>query len=169
MWFRRLARDWRTRDNTSSIAWGERIVSAPNQPLVTSGNVVSLQGTAAAASGSKANITSDEAFNFKIAAIYKNTDQEVIVTTADKIKLCLREVYEKFESANSWIAPLSTLVTIVIVFPTTTFRDWIIPSMAWQTIYGIAALVCAGWLTRCLWRKRRSLTIGEVLEMLKKS
>ena len=70
-----------------------------------------------------------------------NLGQNVIVTTEDKIRLCLTKHLQRIEQKNSWAVPLGILLTILIIFPTTTFKDFIVSAEVWQAIFIISGII----------------------------
>lgn len=78
--------------------------------------------------------------------VYPNLSQQVIMTTEDKLKLCLKENLKKAEKKNAWIAPTSILIAVITVFSTATFKEFILSAKTWEAFFiliGIASLV---WL-----------------------
>ncbi len=46
--------------------------------------------------------------------VYRNLSQEVIITTEDKVKLCLIEHLKKMENKKEWLIPLGILIPLII-------------------------------------------------------
>jgi hypothetical protein len=102
--------------------------------------------------------------------VYSNLGQEIIITTEDKIRLCLMKHLSQMEKRNAWIAPLGILLTIAIVFPTTTFRDFFfLTADTWKAIFVISGLISAAWLIRTLWEARVSSSLTDVVINIKAS
>src|SRR5258708_39515755 len=57
--------------------------------------------------------------NQMIQRVDHNVTQEIIVTTADKARLCLIEALGRLERRDAWIAPAGILATLAVAFPTT--------------------------------------------------
>lgn len=96
---------------------------------------------------------------------HDNTSQEVIVITRDKLELVVRRYKEKEEDSKSWQMPAGLLVTIVLVFCTANFQEFLkLKSEFWQAFFGFAALCCLVWLIRSLSRLRKSPSISELLD-----
>src|ERR1035441_1583318 len=87
----------------------------------------------------------------QITSIDANLKQEIFITTVDKARNCLKEALANVEQRNAWAAPAGILATIVVVFPTATFQDFIISKDTWRAMFIIAAMLSAVWLVRCLW------------------
>ena len=102
--------------------------------------------------------------------VYSNLGQEIIITTEDKIRLCLIEHLSRMEKRNAWITPLGILLTIVIVFPTTTFRDaFYLSAATWQAMFVIGGVICFGWLIRSIWNAQVSSSMNDVVAEIKQT
>ena len=67
--------------------------------------------------------------------VFPNLNQQVIMTTEDRLKICLINNLKKAEKRHDWIAPLGILISIIIVFVTSTFKDFIISSKTWEALF----------------------------------
>jgi predicted Na+-dependent transporter len=102
--------------------------------------------------------------------VYFNLGQEIIISTDDKIRLCLIEHLSRMEKRKAWIAPLGILLTIIIVFPTTTFKEFLsLSADTWKAIFIIGGLLSAVWLIRSLWEARISSSLDDVVKSIKAS
>ena len=102
--------------------------------------------------------------------VYSNLGQEIILTTEDKMRLCLIEHLSRTERRNAWITPLGVLLTIVVVFPTTTFRDFmLIEAETWKAMFMIAGILCAIWLIKSLLNARVSTSVDDVVADIKQT
>jgi hypothetical protein len=102
--------------------------------------------------------------------VYSNLGQDIIITTDDKIRLCLIEHLSKMEKKNAWIAPLGILLTIIIVFPTTTFREFLFLSAdTWKAIFIIGGIISFVWLIRTIIQARVSSSLADVVKSIKES
>ncbi|HLK67636.1 MAG TPA: hypothetical protein VKU19_29580 [Bryobacteraceae bacterium] len=99
-----------------------------------------------------------------------NVNQDIIVTTADKAKLCLIDALDRLERRRSWIAPAGIVATLFIVFPTTTFHDFIgLSKEYWKAMFSLVTLGSLFWLIWTLFRLRSSLSVDQVVENLRAS
>ena len=113
-------------------------------------------------------ITINLGLNQLIQRVDQNVTQEIIVTTADKARLCLIKARDRMERRNAWIAPAGILVTLIVVFPTTTFQDFLSLSKEfWKAMFSFAALGALAWLVHCLFRIQRSLTVIQIVDRLR--
>jgi hypothetical protein len=78
--------------------------------------------------------------------VHLNLEQDVILTTEDKMRLVLSEHLVKIERKKGWIAPLGIVVTIAVVFSSATFRDFIISKDAWTAVFVLGGVGALAWL-----------------------
>jgi hypothetical protein len=92
-------------------------------------------------------ITIDLGLNQLIQRVDRNVTQEIIVTTADKARLCLIESLDRMERRSAWVAPVGILATLAVVFPTTTFQDFLgVSKEFWKAFFSMAAVLALVWL-----------------------
>jgi hypothetical protein len=97
-----------------------------------------------------------------------NVGQGIVITTEDKIRICLMKHLAAMEKKNAWLAPFGILVTIIIVFPTTTFKDALLLSAeVWNAAFIIAGLIVFGWLVRTIVDGRTSSSLENVISSIK--
>ena len=101
--------------------------------------------------------------------VHLNLGEGFIVTTEDKVKLCLIEHLKNLEKKNSWITPLGLLITVILTFLTTDFKNWIIPKYTWQAIFLISGVIFFGWLIYGIYTFCKAKTIDDVVGEIKKS
>ena len=113
-------------------------------------------------------VTIDLGLNEIIQRVDRNVTQEIIVTTADKAQLCLIEILDRMERRRAWIAPAGILATLIVVFPTTTFQDFVgLSKEYWKAMFSSATLGALIWLIVCLSRLRTSLTVAQIVDRLR--
>lgn len=69
----------------------------------------------------------------------------VYITTEDKLRLCLGSHVKAFKHRQAWITPVSLFLTILIVFATSSFHEFILPATTWQAIFVICVVVTGIW------------------------
>ena len=119
----------------------------------------------------KPTITANESINdglIKDSKIHTNLAQEVVVTTEDKIRICLISYLNRIGKKNGWIAPSGILLTIIITLLTSQFKDFYFSADTWTAVFIIAALLSLVWLVICLKDILISVDIDEVIDELKK-
>ncbi len=99
--------------------------------------------------------------------LYTNVQSPLLFTTEDKVRLCLIDHLSRMEKRRGWIAPLGVLLAILVIFPTTTFKTWLLSASTWQAIFILTALATGAWLLWALREARDSSSIDAVVEKLK--
>nr|WP_321353237.1 hypothetical protein [uncultured Methanoregula sp.] len=103
-----------------------------------------------------------------ITKIHKNLAQEVIVTTEDKIKICLLTHVTYIEKRKDWIAPLGMLFTIIITLSTTSFNTaFNIDPSTWRAIFIIGGLLSFIWLIISVYYAIKSKGVDDIIGELK--
>lgn len=106
--------------------------------------------------------------NVEISQVFKNTSQEIIETTTDKLKLILIEYLARIEDNKAWQMPLSLLITILLVFCTADFKEaFKLKADFWKAIFLIGAVASAVWFMACLMNRSKSISIDGVIEKIK--
>lgn len=102
-----------------------------------------------------------------IKNIYYNTEQEVIYTTEDRLRLCLITYIEKVTKKEAWLAPFGMLVTIIVTLVTSTFHDFGFAAETWQAIFVVLVLCSAVWLVYTLQYCKGKVTIDTIVNEMK--
>lgn len=103
-----------------------------------------------------------------VSEVHLNVDQEVIITTEDKIRICLSDYMKKMEKKRSWITPLAIFITIIIAFSTSTFKDIGLDASTWRAIFIIAGIISFGWLILSVREAKQSIKLEDIVSELKK-
>lgn len=99
----------------------------------------------------------------RVIGIHKNTNQRLIVVTQDKTLLTLKRNIAKL-GKKEWIAPLSTLTTILIALITSNFKRALgLGPAEWRAIFIVCGFLAAGWLIVSLKRAIGSHSFHEVI------
>jgi len=99
----------------------------------------------------------------RIVKINTNTNQNLIVVTQDKVLLCLKRNIARL-GKNDWLAPLSTVTTIMLALLTSDFRSALgLGPAEWKAMFVISGFISTGWLAFTMKRSIRSKTLNEVL------
>jgi len=105
----------------------------------------------------------------QVTVAYVDLARKLIITTEDKVRLCLIQRQRLVDQQHEWVAPAGILVALILTLTTSTFHDFLLPRDTWLAIFIIALLLCLAWLLRSLWRLRKAPSIDDVVEQLKKS
>ena len=84
--------------------------------------------------------------------VHLNLGQDILVTTEDKIWRILANHLASVERRRAWTTPLGILLAILVVFPTTSFRQFLFPAETWQAFFLMCAAGSFYWLARSLWQ-----------------
>lgn len=100
---------------------------------------------------------------------YDNTQSNVIRITDDKLKVILLENKESLKRNNDVIAPLTLLISLILTFCTTDFKDFLtIGAPVWKALYLFLALASVIWLVYELNRIRKTITIDELIDQIRR-
>jgi hypothetical protein len=115
-------------------------------------------------------ITIDTGMNARIVQRQDtNLDQEIFTTTADKAKLVLIDAMNRLELRDAWQAPFGILVALLAVLPVSTFHDlWGMSKDTWLGIFITGILASLAACVRSFWRRRKSLSIEQIVENLRR-
>lgn len=99
----------------------------------------------------------------RVIGIHKNTNQRLIIVTQDKTLLTLKRNIAKL-GKKEWIAPLSTLSTILIALITSNFKTALgLGASEWRAIFIVCGFVSTGWLANSLRHSMGAKSFNEVI------
>src|SRR5260221_531706 len=91
-------------------------------------------------SNPKATLIVADSVNSMVKAVHRNVDQEFLFVTIDKVRISLMVVYSDIEHSKSWHAPLGILATLSVIFPNTSFQQWLtVKPEVWQAFFYFVA------------------------------
>ena len=99
--------------------------------------------------------------------VFPNLATQVIVTTEDRLRLRLSEYFDKVKKKNDWIAPASLLFTIVTVFVTADFKEFILSAEVWKAIFIVSAVICLVWLVVAIKNSTNIIKLETVIQQIK--
>lgn len=99
--------------------------------------------------------------------VFPNLSQQVIMTTEDRLKLCLQENLKKAERKNDWITPFSLLIAIITAFVTATFKDFIVSAKTWEAIFILVGVGSFIWLVFAIRQAFFKIDIENIIKELK--
>jgi len=98
-----------------------------------------------------------------VIQIDKNTNQKMIIVTQDKTILCLKRNLAKL-GRRQWLAPLSTVLTILISLTTANFQGALgLGPSEWRAIFVVAGFITTGWLIFTVRQALNAKTFQEVI------
>ena len=111
----------------------------------------------------------DKAFADRMT-VHVNIGQEVVITTGDKLRLCLIETRDCMTARGAWLSPFGILLALVTTLVAADFKNVVFPSDTWLAIYVLGSLLCLVWLVQTLvraWRSRNRGSIDQIVASLK--
>ena len=104
--------------------------------------------------------------------VHKNLGQEVVVTTVDKVRLCLMQNEAHLRGQRDWITPLSLLLASCTTLLAAEFKNVGLAKEVWQSLYILGSIACLIWLIKAAtaaWRYRNKASIDAIVHELKAS
>lgn len=102
--------------------------------------------------------------------LHLNLEQDFILTTEDKVLICLTKHLSRMENKKAWWTPLGILLTILVVFPTTNFQPFLFMSAdGWMALFLFFGILSIAWLIYAYSQSRVSTSINEVVGEIKKT
>jgi hypothetical protein len=101
--------------------------------------------------------------------VYVNLGQGIILTNEDKIRICLMEHLGRMEGKRAWFVPLGIFLTILVVFPTTTFHDFLVSGDTWRAVFILCGGISFIWLIIAVIRSRVSSSLEDVVDAIKRT
>ena len=99
----------------------------------------------------------------KVIGVHRNTNQRLIVVTQDKTLLTLKRNIARL-GKKEWIAPLSTITTILIALITSNFKHALgLGPAEWRAMFIISAFLTTGWLAFSLHKSVHSKNFHDVI------
>ena len=93
---------------------------------------------------------------YQTNAIHWNLEQVVIVTTEDKLRLCLQNAIDRLGAKRAWWTPSALLVTLTVAQTTAEFKDQLgVSAATWQAVFLLLALVSLIWTVWAVWKATR--------------
>ena len=84
--------------------------------------------------------------------IHWNLESVFIITTEDKLRLCLHKNIDRLDVKRKWATPSALLVSLLLALTTADFKDLFISSEAWLAIFLSAAVVSFFWTIKAIWK-----------------
>jgi hypothetical protein len=89
----------------------------------------------------------------KNLTIHKNVKQEIIITTADKIKLVLINTRDILTAQRDWWTPFGLLISFITTLCTAEFKDSFgLMKEFWHAIFVLLTLGSAIWLLKSFYK-----------------
>lgn len=105
--------------------------------------------------------------------VVTNISQEYLITTIDKVKLCLLEHQGDLRAQSGWILPTGIFIPVVATLVAAQFNDFLgLSAAVWNAIYLLAAFISGVWLLNALrkaWRSRKRGSVEALVNRLKEN
>jgi len=76
---------------------------------------------------------------------HRNVKQELVITTVDKLKLCLIEYKEHLRSRREWIGPAGILVALIAALVAADFKEALgVGAPTWEALFLLSAILMGG-------------------------
>ncbi|MCA9370877.1 MAG: hypothetical protein KC680_02875 [Candidatus Peregrinibacteria bacterium] len=109
------------------------------------------------------DLEEDNDLEAHIVGIHQNTNQRLIIVTQDKTLLTLKRNIARL-GKKEWIAPLSTLSTIMIALITSNFKRALgLGPAEWRAIFIVCGIISFGWFMGAMKRSMSSKSFHEVI------
>ena len=94
-----------------------------------------------------------------------------MITTEDKIRLCMSQHAGRLAVKQAWVAPASLLVTIVLVLLTADFHDaFSVEKASWKAVFLLTALLSLIWSVYSVYHAIKTTTsVDTIVDELKQS
>ncbi|NRF17533.1 hypothetical protein [Vibrio coralliilyticus] len=106
-----------------------------------------------------------------VVQIHRNVDQEVIQITEDKLENILIKYAKNLSLRDSWLGPLSIVLTVIITLSTATFSETFgIEPAVWKALFVIIGCVSFLWLLKTVYiivRKRKESSTRFLISKIK--
>jgi hypothetical protein len=117
----------------------------------------------------QSQIEFEKEFSEKLT-VHKNLGQEIVVTTVDKVRLCLMMNRDSLTAQKEWLTPLGIFLALLTTLVAADFREFIFKPNVWTAIYVIGSLISLVWLCTSgykAWKNRSKGSIDAIVEELK--
>jgi len=102
-----------------------------------------------------------------VKQVYSNVEQQVIQITEDKLRLVLNEHISFLETKSSWISPFGILITLIVVFSTTEFKEAYFSPDTWKAVFIITTVITTFWLIKSLYKLTQARSVNDIISKIK--
>lgn len=99
--------------------------------------------------------------------VFPNLSQQVIMTTEDRLKICLLKNLAKAEKKHDWIAPFGILIAVITAFVTASFKDYLLSAKTWEALFIIVGVGSGIWLLMTIKHAFTQIDIEEIIKEVK--
>ena len=103
-----------------------------------------------------------------VQEVHSNVDQEVIEITTDKLALILTQYVNLLSSNKEWQAPLGVFITILVVFCTSSFKDFLtVNASVWNALFILLGIGSFLWLLKALLQIKKGMSVDDLMDKIK--
>ena len=102
--------------------------------------------------------------------IHKNIGQEIVLTTVDKVRICLMTNRDYLTAQREWLTPLGLFLSLLTTLVAAEFKSIIFKPDIWFAIYLVGSILTFVWLcgSACrAWGVRGQGTVDSIVNELK--
>ena len=104
----------------------------------------------------------------QIQSVHANVSQNLIITTEDKVRLCLNDTLKTLGLRQAWQTPAGIVLTLAVTLVTASFQDKFgLSQDMWHAVFFTSAIGCIIWLAATLFRLPKSRSVDDVIVQLK--
>jgi hypothetical protein len=105
----------------------------------------------------------------QVSNFHYNLEQDLIIITEDKIKLCLIEYIGSLSKKDKWKYHLEIFITIILVFITADFKSFVFNRDVWTAIFFISGCITLFFLIISIFQAfKNKASLEELMLALKK-
>lgn len=102
-------------------------------------------------------------------SLIANLDNDVIATTEDKLRLNLIKYQDKLGKKKDWLTPFGILVTIILKFASSEFKDFILAKNTWEALFIMIGIASFIWLLKTLPKAFGDTSLEKLIQEIKNS
>jgi len=103
-----------------------------------------------------------------IDSYVKNTGQNLIMITEDKVRICLMMHLNSLEKSRNWLIPLTLLISFLITLITSDPHDAFgLKADVWKAIFVLGAIIFFIWLIITLLERKKAISLDELIIQFK--
>jgi len=100
--------------------------------------------------------------------IYANYQQDIIIVDSTKLENCFIKHLEKLEKKKTWHTPIGILLTFVLTYFTTEFKDALgYNKNVWEAFFLFIAFLTFCWSVYAVNQARISISTSELIDEIK--
>jgi hypothetical protein len=103
-----------------------------------------------------------------VKVVHGDLSQEVVSITVDKLSLILHKHADGLGKSRDWVAPFGLLLSLILTFVTTDFKDWVLSADTWRAIFVLLGIGSALWLLRTFYDLFTADSVEDLVEKIKR-